>query len=142
MDIRQLSDTVSVAPQIEAREVAEVARLGFRTVINNRPDNEAGGQPSSAEIEAAARAAGLAYHHQPVISGALSVDNVVDFHELLAHAEGPVLAFCRSGTRCANLWALAQAGQCDPDQVIGAAARAGYDVSGMRHVLAAGLPKP
>ena len=140
MDLRKLSDRVSVAPQLLAAELAEVARLGFRAVINNRPDGESFDQPPSAEMEAAARAAGLVYHYQPVISGALGVEDVRSFRALLDSLEGPVLAFCRSGTRCANLWALAQAGECDPDTVIGAAAQAGYDVAGMRHILKQGLP--
>jgi sulfide:quinone oxidoreductase len=139
MDLRKLSDTVSVAPQLQTEDLAEVARLGFRTVINNRPDGEGMDQPPSAEMEAAARAAGLHYHYQPVISGALGMEDVLGFRALVQAAEGPVLAFCRSGTRCANLWALAQAGQCDPDAVIGAAAQAGYDIAGMRHILKQGL---
>ena len=139
MDIRKINDGISVAPQITADELSEVARLGFRTVINNRPDGESFDQPPASEVEAAARAAGLAYHHQPVTSGGLTVDDVLHFRELLATAEGPVLAFCRSGTRCANLWALAQAGNCNPDEVITAAANAGYDVRGLRQILQSGF---
>lgn len=140
MQVRPLSPQFSVAPQILAREVAEIARLGYRTVINNRPDGEAADQPQARDIEAAAREQGLGYHHQPVISGGLTVEDVHAFRELLAAAETPVLAFCRSGTRCAQLWALAQAGNCDPDAVIDAAAQAGYDLRGMREVLEHGLP--
>ncbi len=139
MDIRKINDAVSVAPQILADEMAEVARLGFRTVINNRPDGESFDQPPAAVVEAAAQAAGLVYHHQPVTSGGLTVDDVLHFRELLATADGPVLAFCRSGTRCANLWALAQAGNCNPDEVIAAAADAGYDVRGLRQILQSGF---
>ena len=139
MDIRKINDAVSVAPQIMADEMAEVARLGFRMVINNRPDGESFDQPPAAVVEAAAQAAGLVYHHQPVTSGGLTVDDVLHFRELLATAEGPVLAFCRSGTRCANLWALAQAGNCNPDEVIAAAADAGYDVRGLRQILQSGF---
>ena len=139
MDIRKINDAVSVAPQIMADEMAEVARLGFRTVINNRPDGESFDQPPAAVVEAAAQAAGLVYHYQPVTSGGLTVDDVLHFRELLATAEGPVLAFCRSGTRCANLWALAQAGNCNPDEVIAAAANAGYDVRGLRQILQSGF---
>lgn len=139
MDIRKINDAVSVAPQIMADEMAEVARLGFRVVINNRPDGESFDQPPAAVVEAAAQAAGLVYHHQPVTSGGLTVDDVLQFRELLATADGPVLAFCRSGTRCANLWALAQAGNCDPDEVIAAAANAGYDVRGLRQILQSGF---
>ena len=139
MDIRKINDAVSVAPQIMADEMAEVARLGFSTVINNRPDGESFDQPPAAVVEAAAQAAGLVYHYQPVTSGGLTVDDVLHFRELLATAEGPVLAFCRSGTRCANLWALAQAGNCNPDEVIAAAADAGYDVRGLRQILQSGF---
>ena len=139
MDIRKINDAVSVAPQIMADEMAEVARLGFRMVINNRPDGESFDQPPAAVVEAAAQAAGLVYHYQPVTSGGLTVDDVLHFRELLATAEGPVLAFCRSGTRCANLWALAQAGNCNPDEVIAAAADAGYDVRGLRQILQSGF---
>ncbi|MFM7786364.1 MAG: TIGR01244 family sulfur transferase [Gammaproteobacteria bacterium] len=139
MDLHRLDDTVTVAPQLLAEELAAVARLGFRTVINNRPDGESFDQPPSAVMAEAAQAAGLAYHHQPVVSGGLSVQDVLAFRELLASAEGPVLAFCRSGTRCANLWALAQAGSCDPDAVIASAASAGYDLRGLRQILQAGI---
>ena len=139
MDLHRLDDTVTVAPQILADELEAVARLGFRTVINNRPDGESFDQPVSAVMAEAALAAGLAYHHQPVISGGLSVEDVLAFRKLLASSEGPVLAFCRSGTRCANLWALAKAGSCDPDAVIATAARAGYDLRGLREILARGL---
>lgn len=139
MDLHRLDDTVTVAPQLLADELAAVARLGFRTVINNRPDGESFDQPSSAAMAEAARAAGLAYHHQPVVSGGLSVDDVLAFRGLLASSEGPVLAFCRSGTRCANLWALSQAGSCDPDAVIATAARAGYDLRGLRQILQSGI---
>jgi sulfide:quinone oxidoreductase len=139
MDLHKLDDSVTVAPQLLAEELEAVARLGFRTVINNRPDGESFDQPSSTAIAEAARAAGLAYHHQPVVSGGLSIDDVLAFRELLARSEGPVLAFCRSGTRCANLWALAQAGSCDPEAVIGAAAKAGYDLRGLRQILQSGI---
>jgi uncharacterized protein (TIGR01244 family) len=68
-DFRRVTDDFTTAPQISIADVAEAARQGFRTVINNRPDDEEPGQPSSAEIEAAARAAGLAYFHIPVRGG-------------------------------------------------------------------------
>jgi sulfide:quinone oxidoreductase len=139
MDIRKINDAVSVAPQLMIDELVAVAGLGFRTVINNRPDGESFDQPPASAVAAAAQAAGLAYHHQPVTSGGLTVDDVLHFRELLATAEGPVLAFCRSGTRCANLWALAQAGNCNPDEVIAAAADAGYDVRGLRQILQSGF---
>ena len=139
MDVRKLSDTVSVAPQLSVREIAEAARLGFRTLINNRPDGEDFLQPSARELEAAARELGLEYHHQPVVSGALTERDVHAFRELLARAEQPVLAFCRSGTRCTMLWALAQSGSAPADAIIAAAAQAGYDVSGLRGIIERGI---
>jgi sulfide:quinone oxidoreductase len=139
MDVRRLNDAVSVAPQLSVAEIAEAARLGFRTLINNRPDGEDFLQPSARELEAAARAQGLEYHHLPVVSGALTERDVHAFRELLAHAQRPVLAFCRSGTRSTTLWALAQAGGCNADEVIAAAAAAGYDVSGLRGILERGI---
>ncbi|MBK6288176.1 MAG: TIGR01244 family phosphatase [Gammaproteobacteria bacterium] len=132
MDTRKLSDALSVAPQLTGNDLAEVARLGFRTVINNRPDGESQGQPSAAELAAIAKQHGLAYHHQPVISGAMTEHDVIAFRQLLASAAQPVLAFCRSGTRCTTLWAFASAGELAADDIIGAAARAGYDLSGLR----------
>ncbi len=139
MDVRKLSDTVSVAPQLEPADLSEAARLGFRSVINNRPDNESLHQPHNSELAAIAQELGLAYHHQPVVSGALSLDDVLEFRRLLAQAPQPVLAFCRSGTRCTTLWALAQAGQGNAAAIIQAAAQAGYDVSGLRPMIERGL---
>ena len=136
MDIRKINDAVSVAPQLMVDELAAVAGLGFRTVINNRPDGESFDQPPASAVAAAAQAAGLAYHHQPVTSGGLTVDDVLHFRELLATAEGPVLAFCRSGTRSCNLWALAAAKQGgDPAAIIAAAGAGGYNVAGLLPLL-------
>ncbi len=104
----RLSDAFATAPQISPEDVAQVAALGFLTLINNRPDGEGGpGQPTSAEIEAAAKVAGLHYAHLPVISGQITEPQVRRFAELLATNPAPVLAFCRSGARSQNLFNLA-----------------------------------
>lgn len=132
MDVRKLSDALSVAPQLTVDDLVEVARLGFRTVINNRPDGETQGQPDAAVLGAKAKQLRLAYHYQPVVAGAMTEADVIEFRRLLASATQPVLAFCRSGTRCTNLWAFASAGELGEDDIIGAAARAGYDLSGLR----------
>jgi len=128
MDIRKINDKISVAPQIAASDVAEAARLGFRTIVNNRPDGESWGQPKAQEIEAAVRQAGLNYIDMPVVSGQITPENVADFAAMLASAEGPVLAFCRTGTRCCNLWALAEAANLPADDIVRQAAAAGYDL--------------
>ena len=54
-----LSADVSAAPQLAPADLRDVAAAGFRSVVNNRPDHEAPGQPAHTEIEAEARAAGL-----------------------------------------------------------------------------------
>jgi uncharacterized protein (TIGR01244 family) len=131
-DFRRVTDDFTTAPQISLADVAEAARLGFRTVINNRPDGEDPAQPPSAEVEAAARAAGLAYHHIPVRGGP-TPEQVDATRELLATAEGPILAFCRSGTRSIVTWSLAQAtsGAQSPSDLIALGRNAGYDLSGV-----------
>jgi len=82
-----------------------VADAGYRSVIINRPDGEGGaGQPASADVMAAALAAGLQVEYQPVISGAMTTEDVARFRELLDKMPAPVLAYCRSGTRCTHLF--------------------------------------
>ncbi len=97
-------------------------------IVNNRPDGEEPGQPAGAEIEAAARAAGIAYRHIPVAAG-FSPEQVEAMNEALGASDGAVLAFCRSGTRSTYLWALARAGAGEAaDSLIAKAAAAGYDL--------------
>ena len=105
LPIRAIADTVSVAPQLSPEAMAEVARLGFKSVVNNRPDFEHGpDQPTNAVIEAAARAAGLQYRHLPVDGGWQSPEQIAAFAQLLKDLPAPVLAFCRSGTRSTRLY--------------------------------------
>ena len=139
MDIRKLSSQISVAGQLDIADIAAAAKLGFRTIIDNRPDNEGGAsQPAARQLQAAAEQSAVNFHFQPVVSGGLTAADVQAFKTLLANAEPPVLAFCRTGTRCTMLWALAQTGQQSADDIIGAAAQAGYDVSALRAQLAGG----
>ena len=101
----------AVAAQLSATQMADAAAQGFKTVVNNRPDSEGGpGQPLSQAIEAAAQANGLHYVHLPVVSGAITSEQVQALRAALQSAPQPVLAFCRSGARSAQLYALAQAG--------------------------------
>lgn len=128
MDIRKLDDDISVAPQITPEEVVEAARLGFRTLVANRPDAEEAGQPPMAAIESAAREHGLTWIYLPVESGNILDTDVDAFAPMYDKAEKPVLAFCRSGTRCTVLWALSQARRHPPEPLIRAAGNAGYDL--------------
>ncbi len=133
-----LTETVAVAGQIAADDLAAAAAAGFTTVVNNRPDGEEPGQPSGAALAAAAAAAGLHYAAIPVGHAGLGRDQVTAMAALLDAATGPVLAFCRSGTRSANLWALAEASRGgDPEAIVAACARGRYDVSGLRPALVA-----
>lgn len=130
MQIHRLTEQLSVAPQISPEDMAGLASAGFRSVINNRPDGEADGQPSSALLAAAAASHGLAYRYLPVVPGQLSSQDAVDFSDALRSLPAPVLAFCRSGTRSCSLWALQADG--DADAVLDTARRAGYDLQTLR----------
>jgi uncharacterized protein (TIGR01244 family) len=128
-DIRRVSEDFAVAPQIAPEDMAQLAAEGFTLVINNRPDGEAPDQPTSAQMQAAATAAGLAYLHVPVAGGPRR-DQVEAVREAMANAQGPVFAFCRSGTRSIVTWALGQAmhGDRERDELVRMGADAGYDL--------------
>lgn len=127
--MKKIDDRTSVAGQIGPEEMAAIKAAGVTMIVNNRPDGEEPGQPSAAEIEAAARAAGLDYRHIPIAAG-FSAGQVEAMVGALDAAGGPVLAFCRSGTRSTFLWALARAQQGeDGEELIRKAAAAGYDLS-------------
>jgi len=129
-DFRTVSGDFLAAPQIGAADLAAAAEQGVRLVVNNRPDAEEPGQPASAEIEAAAREAGLAYAHIPIDHRGFSAEHVEALHAAIAAAPGKTLAYCRSGTRSTLLWALMRAKYGDEalEAIADAAAQAGYDV--------------
>jgi uncharacterized protein (TIGR01244 family) len=129
-DIRPVTSEFATAPQLAPEDMAEVAARGFRLVINNRPDGEAPGQPPSATMEGAARAAGLDYVAVP-FAGAPGPQQVEAVRRAVAGAPGPVLAFCRSGTRSITAWAMGQAADGrDAGELVRLAAAQGYDLSG------------
>ena len=110
LPVKPLSTDVSVAPQLGPEAMAEAAAAGFRSVINNRPDFEGGpGQPTSASVAAAARAAGLEYEWLPVAPNVQSAEEIARFAELLATLPKPILVFCRSGARSSKLFGAATA---------------------------------
>jgi uncharacterized protein (TIGR01244 family) len=135
MQTAKVDETITVAHQIQPEDVAAIRDAGFVAIVNNRPDNEAPDQPNGAEIEAAATAAGLAYAALPVGRDGISADLVAGFRSVIEDADGPVFAFCRTGTRSINLWALSQADARETDELVHLAADAGYDLSGLRPVL-------
>lgn len=131
MDIRKIDDTISVTPQVTYGDVAEAAKLGFKTLVANRPDHEEFGQPAMADIEAAALENGMTWVYMPVESGNVSDADVDRFGAMIQDSDKPVLAFCRSGTRCTVLWALNAARTTPAKDVFSKASGAGYDISGL-----------
>jgi sulfide:quinone oxidoreductase len=107
MRIEELSPRFAAAGQITAADLETIRARGFRSVVNNRPDGEVPGQPTSEEIAAAAADLGLQYLYIPVVSGALTLQNVEDFRAACPELEPPTLLFCRSGTRSTVLWNFA-----------------------------------
>lgn len=107
MEYRQITDDYSVAGQLTAADVPAAKAAGFKAMICNRPDSEDGAVPH-AELEAAAKAAGLEFRYIPVVSGQITMENVDDQAAALDSLPGPVLAYCRSGARCTNLFGLVQ----------------------------------
>lgn len=136
MDLRIVNESIAVAPQITAEDMAAIRAAGYKAIVNNRPDGEEPGQPMGEDIRAAALAAGLAYSAVPVTQAGFDHAQIDAMGRAIVAAGGPVLAYCRSGTRSCNLWALAaaRAGR-NPELLVRQAAEAGYDLSGLRPTL-------
>jgi uncharacterized protein (TIGR01244 family) len=133
---RTLTDTILVAPQIDVAAVAEAQAQGVTLIINNRPEGESDDQTEGAEIEAAARAAGMEYVAIPITHSGFSQPQVDAMVSALNGASGKILAYCRSGTRSTLLWALAEAKEgADPETLSEIAGRAGYDLGPVRPLL-------
>lgn len=108
MAITRLSPSFAVSPQIRPEDLAGIARAGFRAIVNNRPDGEEPGQPTSSQLEAEANRLGLRYRHIPIAHGEIREDDARALNDVLEGEEGPTLGFCRSGARSSNLWKLAR----------------------------------
>lgn len=106
--VRAINDAFSVAPQLSPDDMPAVAAAGYKSLIINRPDHESPGQPLAADVSKAALDAGLKVEYLPVVSGAMTVEDVLNFARLLEELPTPVLAFCRSGTRSTQLYMAAQ----------------------------------
>jgi uncharacterized protein (TIGR01244 family) len=135
-DFRTLSDSVLASPQIALEDIDAAKSAGVTLIINNRPDGEDPSAPQGDDIASAAQKAGLDYVAIPIGHSGFSEVQVDQMIAALGNASGPVLAYCRSGTRSTLLWALAQAkGGAEPDDIARAAMAAGYDVSPVRPML-------
>ena len=131
MDIKRLSDDFSVSPQIAIADLSAIWDAGFRTLICNRPDGEDAGQPDVADVEAAARAIGFEFAHISAESGKAAMPHAMETRKFLADAPKPVLAYCRSGTRCTVIWSLMMIPELEANDILIATAAAGYDMSSL-----------
>ncbi len=131
MDLRKISDSFTVSPQIGVDDIPAIAEAGYCSILCNRPDNEEIGQCGGDAIAAAAEAAGLVYRAVPISSGQVSEANMADFRAALDEMPTPILAYCRTGTRCTMLWSIAQIDHMPPERIVAATAEAGYDMSGL-----------
>lgn len=135
MDLRQLSPDLAVSPQIFPEDIPQLAEAGFRVLINNRPDEEIGAEIDHQVMAAAAESAGMTYYYMPFYPGQITPTLISEFAEATA-GKSPVIAYCRSGNRCTVLWALTQAARRPENEILEAAAKAGYDLSNIRPLLA------
>lgn len=132
MEIRKLSPFLSVSPQLSVEDVGVAAAMGFKTLVCNRPDNEGEDQVNAEAIASAAQQNGMQFEHLPVVSGRITDNDVEQFKALMNKAQGPVLAYCRTGTRSCTLWALAESDHLSSDAILDTAKQAGYDLSGQK----------
>lgn len=135
--MRQITERYHVSPQISIEDVPALKEAGVVCVICNRPDAEVPPSHQAQAIGDAVRAAGMAFHALPLTHQTMTPDNVARQQSLIAEADGPVLAYCASGTRCSVIWALGQAGERSVDDILESTARAGYDLAGLRPTLEA-----
>jgi uncharacterized protein (TIGR01244 family) len=132
MEIRPITPNYAVSPQIDPGDMPAIRSAGFAGIICNRPDEEVAFEVQAQTMRIAAEAAGLTFDVIPVTHQTLNMDMVRDQMEVLDTAKGPVLAYCASGTRSSIVWCLGQVGSMKTDDIIAAAAKAGYDLSGLR----------
>lgn len=132
MDIRRLTDTYAVSPQIALEDLPALKAAGFTTIIDNRPDAEIPADLQAAVLRQASEAMGLTFIVNPIIGGGMTVDNVAAQRAAIEAASGPVFAYCASGNRSSVVWALAHAGQMPTDDLIQIPARFGYQLEGVR----------
>lgn len=131
MDMKDVAPGFAVAPQPAPSELSELAKRGFVALICNRPDGEEDDQPTVDEMREAAQAAGLAFHHIPVSGGAFPDAAIAAFRAVRRGSQGPVLAYCRTGTRAITLETLANPEGIEPSERLMRAAAAGYDLTGL-----------
>lgn len=137
MDIRRISERYHVSPQIAAEDAPDIKAAGITTVICNRPDAEVPPSHQADAIREAIEAQGLRFEVLSITHQTMTPDRIAAQAAIVDASEGPVLAYCASGTRSTIIWALGQAGRQSADDILAAAAQGGYDLGGLRPVLEA-----
>lgn len=132
MKSKMLTPDLSIMPQVSEADIAELSRCGFRSIISNRPDGEASDQPAWTAIAAAAHRHGMAARYIPVVASQIDDNDVAAFVAALRDLPTPITAFCRTGTRAALLWALANEDSLSADERIRIAAAQGFDLEPFR----------
>ena len=132
MEIRVIADDYAVSPQIAPEDVPGIVAAGYTTVICNRPDEEVPVELQSGALRAAVEAAGLSFVLHPITHPTINAETVGRQMEIVAASDGPVFAYCASGTRCSILWSLGQVGRMSADDIRAATAKAGYNLSALR----------
>jgi len=135
MLIRAITEKYAVSEQIAPEDFPAISEAGFTTVICNRPDIENPPFLQAHVMAEAAALAGLQFVDLPLTHQTMTPDNITKQFDIVENAEGPVLAYCASGTRCSVIWALSQAGKQSADDILAQTAQAGYDLSGLRGAL-------
>ena len=137
MDIRPLTPRYAVSPQITIEDLAAIKAAGFGTVICNRPDVENPPEMQADKIGQAAAEAGLAFHILELTHQTMTSENIARQRALVDESQGPVLAYCASGTRCSVVWSLGQAGKIPVDEILATTRKAGYQLDQLRPTLEA-----
>jgi uncharacterized protein (TIGR01244 family) len=137
MDIRAITPDYAVSPQIDLTDIAAIKAAGYTTIIDNRPDGEIPAHLHTPAMKAAVEGMGLTFVANPVIGGAMTMENVAAQGKAIAASTGPVFAYCASGNRSSVVWALSQAGSMPVDDLIGLPARFGYQLEHLRPQLLA-----
>ena len=131
MDIRPITNSFSVAPQLQPSDLSLLAEQGVKTIICNRPDMENPPELQAPQMQIAAEAAGLEFVFNPVTGSAMTMNNVEEQSDAIAGSDGPIVAYCASGTRSAVMWAFAMAGEMATADIVASISAAGYQLDHM-----------
>jgi sulfide:quinone oxidoreductase len=141
MKISKINNSTLVSDQLTPNDIDLLAKEGIKTIVCNRPDGEGSDQPNFNEIESIAKQKKIECHYLPITTGKISDANVSEFSSLLEKCQGPILAYCRTGTRAITLWALANSQKLSITEILSIGKKTGYDLSGIINKLTSGNGK-